>query len=214
MRRTLQKAFSLLEVMVALGILSVALFVLIDGQATAVLMTLEASKITVATTLAQEKMSECVLILESEGFQESDINEEGDFEDGIFSEFKAGGLDGTFDDANSEEYEDYHWAYTIRKVDLNLSGDIASMAAGFAGSGMAGDDAQAATQEQGQQMDLNDMGISNDMLTDQISPFIREIRVIVWWGDKDFDEEKSDDWVEIVTHVVNPTGQVVPAAAQ
>ena len=53
-----------------------------------------------------------------------------------------------------------------------------------------------------------------DMLTDQISPFIREIRVIVWWGDTDFDEEKSDDWVEIVTHVVNPTGQVVPAAAQ
>ncbi|MED5372752.1 MAG: prepilin-type N-terminal cleavage/methylation domain-containing protein [Myxococcota bacterium] len=214
MRRLARSAFSLLEVMVALGILSVALFVLIEGQASAVLMTQEASKISVATALAQEKMSECVLLLESEGFQEQDINEEGDFEDGIFSEFQAGGLDGTFDEVNEETYADYHWAYTIREVQIGLSGDIASMASSFAGSGMAGEEVQEASQTQDAQMDLGDLGVSDDMLTEQLSPFVREIRVLVWWGSEDIDVEEDDDWVELVTHVVNPSGNVVSGTQQ
>ena len=47
--------FTLLEVIIALGILAGALVVLVDNQAIAVLATQEADRLTLATNLAQEK---------------------------------------------------------------------------------------------------------------------------------------------------------------
>ena len=80
----MRRGFSLLEVVVALGILAVSLFVLVQSQGTAALMTTEAEDMPVATYLAKEKMSQVVLIVESEGFQEQELTEEGDFEPGVY----------------------------------------------------------------------------------------------------------------------------------
>ena len=211
-----KKAFSLLEVMVALAILSVSLFVLVNSQTTAYIMTLESAKMTTATMLAKEKMSQCILLVESEGFQEQDLEEEGDFENGLFGDFESGGLDGQWEGLNEETFEDYQWVYTVRAVELNLDGDIAGMADQLSGSGYWGEEAEEKTEARGEDQTpgLEDMGVSQDMLSDYLSPYIREIRVVVWWGPKDFDEAVEDgDAVELVTHVVNPSGQVVPAAA-
>jgi prepilin-type N-terminal cleavage/methylation domain-containing protein len=216
MRSLARRAFTLLEVLIALGILSVSLFVLIDSQATSVIMTIEAEHMVQGTMLCEEKMSQVLLRLESEGFTDSDITEEGDFSNGIFGDFEAGGMDGDFEELNTEEYEDFQWAYTIREVSLDLSGDMASMMGDLTGSGYFGDDTESMeAQQDDQSMGLDDLGVSQDMITDLLSPYIREVRVIVWWGIDDPEEaEERGDIVELVTHVVNPTGTVVPGADQ
>lgn len=216
MRSPTNRGFSLLEVMVALAILSVSLFVLVNSQTTAYIMTLESAKMTTATMLAKEKMSQAILMVESEGFQEQDIEEDGDFADGLFGDFESGGLDGQWDGLNEQTFEGYQWAYTVRAVDLNLDGDVAGMADQLSGSGYWGEESEEKVEARGEDQTpgLDDLGVSQDMLSDYLSPYIREIRVVVWWGPKDMDEAEEDgDVVELVTHVVNPSGQVVPAGA-
>ncbi|HJN73065.1 MAG TPA: prepilin-type N-terminal cleavage/methylation domain-containing protein [Myxococcota bacterium] len=207
----MRRGFSLLEVMVALAILAGSLFVLVNSQTTAYIMTLESQKMTTATMLAKEKMSQTLLLVESEGFQEGTIEEEGDFEEGIFGGFTAGGLDGQWGDVNTMSFEGYYWAYTVREVELTLDGDMASMADSLSGSGYWGEqeETSSAPEEEDQGMGLDDLGVSQDMLSDYLSPYIREVRVIVWWGGEDY--EDTGDYIELVTHIVNPTGQVVPA---
>ncbi|MCP4808414.1 MAG: prepilin-type N-terminal cleavage/methylation domain-containing protein [Proteobacteria bacterium] len=209
------RGFSLLEVMVALAILSVSLFVLVNSQTTAYIMTLESQKMTTATMLAKEKMSQAILMVESEGFQEQDIEEEGDFAEGVFGEFESGGLDGQWEGLNDQTFEDFKFAYTVRAVELNLDGDVGGMADQLSGSGYWGEEAEEKVEARGEDQTpgLEDMGVSQDMLSDYLSPYIREIRVVVWWGPKDLDDAEEDgDIIELVTHVVNPSGQVVPAA--
>lgn len=204
-RRVANAGFSILEVVVALGILALALVVLVESQATAVVMTVEAERIMVATMLAEQKMSEVVLLLESEGFQEADVNEEGDFSKGVFGEFLPGAMDGKFGDINEDAFEDYHWAFTIRQIDLSLAGDMGQMADDLQGSGLGPPTSDTTPQVTDQRTDMTDMGISPDMIADYLNPYIREVRVLVWWGDN----EEELDQIEIVTHVVNPSGQLV-----
>ncbi len=192
--RTLRRrAFTLLEVVIALGILVVSLVVLVDAQTTAVFMTAEAERIITANMLAREKMSEVQMLIELEGFSDRDIEEEGDFAD-----FELEGLDLEFD----ESFEDYHWAYTMRKIELNLMGDLAGMASDLMGSGYAGEAGQEADFTGAP--DLTDMGVQPDMITDMLGAYIREVRVVVWWGEN----EDETDQVEIVSHVINPSGMV------
>jgi prepilin-type N-terminal cleavage/methylation domain-containing protein len=189
-----RRGFTLLEVVIALAILAVSLMVLVDSQATAVLMTVDAEKTLTGTYLAQEKMSEALLRLESEGFREGDIDEEGDFED-------LGGEDSDVGLA----FSDYRWAYTIREVDLQV-GDLSEMADTLGGmSGEQGD-------TDPQQRDLSDVGFQPDMLSEMLRPYIREIRVLVWWGKEDPDmDEGCEDCIELVTHIINPSGTIIPS---
>ena len=51
------------------------------------------------------------------------------------------------------------------------------------------------------------MGVQPDMITDMLRPYIREVRVMVWWGAEAPDPDKPcEDCVELVTHVCNPSG--------
>ena len=194
----------------ALGILAVSLFVLVQSQGTAALMTREAEDMTVATYLAREKMSQVVLMVESEGFQEQEIAEEGDFEQGVYGGWKTGAMDGEFYEISTDDrFEKYRWAYTVREVELQIDGDMAGMADQLSGSGYFGDEATESMDQQDAQMDLSDVGVSGDMITQALSPYIREARVLVWWGEN----EDETDQIELTMHIVNPSGQVVPAAA-
>lgn len=208
MIRSLRRGFSILEVIVALGILAMALVVLVESQATAVLMTHESEDIMTATLLAKEKLNQVVLQVESEGFQEQDIEEEGDFARGIFGDFMAGAFDGNFEELNSDQFANYRWAFTVRKIDFSLGGDLEGMADTLQGAGLGPQDELQKEQmdQNDQQMDLGDVGVSSDMITDYLSPYIREVRVLVWWGDN----KDEEDQVEIVTHLINPSGQIAP----
>lgn len=208
MRADLRRGFSILEVVVALGILAMALVVLVESQATAVLMTHESEQIMTATLLAKEKLNQVVLQVESEGFQEQDIEEEGDFSRGIFGDFMAGSFDGNFGELNADQFADYKWAFTVRKIDFSLGSDLEGMADTLQGAGLGPQDEQLREQQDANQpeMNLGDLGVSSDMITDYLSPYIREVRVLVWWGEN----EEEEDQVEIVTHLINPSGQIAP----
>ncbi len=193
-----RRAFTLLEVVIAIGILSVTLLVLVESQSSAVFMTVDGRKVSTATMLADEKMQEVILTLEREGWTSQDIEEEGDFDDYGNEEFRG-------EDANIEaDLEGYKWAYTVRRIEMNIPTDLSGTADQLAEGGGLG----AQAQEDG----LGDMGLdmsmipgfSPDMLMDQLSGFMREVRVRVWWGEN----EEGEDQVELVHHVINPTGVV------
>lgn len=202
---TRRAGFTLLEVVIALAILAVSLFVLVDSQATAVLMTMDANKTLTGTYLAQEKMAEALLRVEYEGFREGDIDEEGDFSE--IGEDDALGSDADL----GEDFEDYKWAYTIREVDLQL-GDITSAADELQSAGFGAQTEEG--QQQTEQQDLTDLGFQPDMMSEMLKPYIREVRVLVWWGNDEPDlEEGCDACIELVTHVINPSGQIVPGSS-
>ncbi len=209
-----RRGFTLLEIMIAVAILAGALTVLVHAQATAVLMTTETEKLLIATMLAKEKMAEVQLMMESDGFGEQDIEEEGDFDD--FGDME--GLDLNLD--VDDEYEGFQWAYTVRQIELDLGGDFTGMAEDLAGQGYWGDqdyDQQGSTSSsssggrdaESQQPGLDDMGVSSDMITELLGGYIREVRVLVWWGEN----EDELDQVEITSHVINSSALTLLSAA-
>ena len=190
--------FTLLEVVIALGILAVSVMILVETQAGALYMSTDADRLSTATMLAEEKMMEAQLTLERDGWSTSDIEEEGDFDRFGDEDFRGDALSVDLED----QFEDFRWAYTIRKIDLNIPTDIGGAAGSLADGGYFGD---RDTEDMQNQPDLTDLGISPDMITEYLGDYIREVRVLVWWGDN----EDEVDQVELVTHVINPTGAVV-----
>jgi prepilin-type N-terminal cleavage/methylation domain-containing protein len=199
------RAFTLLEVVIALSILAVGMMVLLQTQATAVVMTNEADKVRIGTLLAQEKMAECQLYVEQNGFSSDDINEEGDFGDYGAEDFRAdvGDID------LAAALEGYQWAYTIRQITLTMPDDLTGTATDLLDQGYLGEDVAVPETTDDESLDLSDMGLSSDMVTDQLSNYIREVRVFVWWSDEQDEEGNYIDSVELVTHVINPSGFVI-----
>jgi prepilin-type N-terminal cleavage/methylation domain-containing protein len=211
LKRTPSKGFTLLEVTIALALLVMALGILLQSQTSAVIMTVDAEKIRIATQLAEEKMSEAQIHLEVEGWTTADIDENGDFSDLGEEEFRG---TGNRSDAG-DDLDDYYWAYTVRRIEISIPSDLGGMTEDLMGSGYFGD--QPNNEDvQNNQMDLGDLGISPDMISDYLSDYIREVRVMVWWGDREppkVDKEGNlpDNQVELLTHVINPTGVVSTA---
>lgn len=195
-----RSAFTLLEVVVALVILTMSLFVLVNAQASSVFMTTDSQRTLTATWLAQQKMTEALLRVEADGVQETDIEEDGDFE-----EFGGDGDFGENVDFGGE-FDEFQWAYTIRAVDIKL-GDVAGEGGALQDAGLG--PSQEQQQSSGAEgKDLSDMGIQPDMIGELLKPYIREVRVLIWWGEEPGDGEECEDCVELVTHVANPTGEI------
>jgi prepilin-type N-terminal cleavage/methylation domain-containing protein len=197
-----RRGFSLLEVMVALAILIGSVALLVESQSAAAIMTFEAERFITATDLAVSKMAEARLLVESEGFQVSDIEENGDFSD---YGGDARGLD--FDD----QLDGYHWEYSIMEIDLALAGDVAGMMSELDGSGMMGgtEDSDMAAMGGGDAMSqFAAIGMSGEALTEMLAPYFREVRVRVWWGDSADESEEDGKEVVLTGHVINPTGIV------
>ena len=119
-----RRGFSLLEVMIALAILTTSIVILVETQSTAAWATREAEKVVTGTDLARYKMSEALLRVEADGFTDGEIFESGDFRD-------LG--DEVLNLQMGEALEDFHWEYAVQEIDIQLAGDIAAMASEFAG---------------------------------------------------------------------------------
>lgn len=198
-----RRAFSLLEVMVSLAILTVSLLILLETQTAAVKATRESERILLATNLAQDKMAEVLLVVEEDGFTDQDKCEQGDFDD-----FGDDALDVELGDSLKR----YHFEWCAFEIDLQLAGDIAGMAEGLAGSGALGgsplpEGASGGGMPGG--MDLSAFGLSPDMISEMLGRYIREVRVRVWWGEDSRTAEENGDEIVLVTHVINPTGAVM-----
>lgn len=195
----MRRAFTLLEVIIALAILAVGLTVLVSSQATSVLMTTETDNMRLGTLLAQEKMNEALLRIEAEGWGSQDIDEEGDFSNFGDEDFR-GDQSGDMDLADA--LEDFHWAYTIREIEMELP-DLGGAVDTLGGSGYF---PNAAEQNATPSLDESMVSsfLSPDMIATQLSPFLREVRVRVWWGDN----KDETDQVELLTHAINPRGKL------
>ncbi|MDO8493757.1 MAG: prepilin-type N-terminal cleavage/methylation domain-containing protein [Deltaproteobacteria bacterium] len=97
------RGFSLLEVMVAVAILSISFMALINFQSQTTFRIVRAENITKATFLAREKMADQILNLEKEMQQQrvfpEDREENGQFE---------------------EPYERFSWEWRVRKVEIPM----------------------------------------------------------------------------------------------
>lgn len=192
-----RRGFTLMEVMLAIAILVMSLAILVRSQATAALMTEEAEKIIVATQLAQEKLAEVQFVVENEGFQDQDIYEEGEFDDfgdeAVDVEFKA--------------LEEFHYEYLVTEIDLtdmgDLVGNMQSMLGGAAGAGADGGQAAAAAGA------APALPFSPELIGEMLNPFIREVKVRVWWGEESEEAEELGNEVLITTHMVNPHGNML-----
>jgi prepilin-type N-terminal cleavage/methylation domain-containing protein len=198
--------FTLLEVMIALAILTSGLMVLVDSQAYSVLMTHETDRLLVATMLAGEKMGELQLLTEKQGFSDQDIEESGDFSDfgaeGLLEDFQMPDLEVDLEGSLA----DYKWAFTLREVDISFP-DMGGAGEQLASSGYWGETSDEISSSSDESSPgLADMGIDSDVITEMLSPYFREVRVRVWWGSN----EDELDQVELVSHVINPSGTIIP----
>ncbi len=205
-----RSGFTLLEVMVALSILVVSLVILIETQSTAAYATREAERVVTATDLARAIMTEAALRVETEGFSgDGEIFEKGDFDD-------LG--DEALTIEMGDELEDYHWEYAVQEIDVALAGDIAGMAQGLTGGEVGGEDNPLDMEQLGSAIPGGAGGLgallSPDMLSQMLTPYIRELRVRVWWGRDSESADEEGRQVVIVTHVINPSGDISQIGAE
>ena len=190
--RRSRRGYNLLEVMFASVILLVTLATVARIQVNALRNSSEAERTVVGTLLAQEKMAEVKLLIEAEGLVSDDVHERGDF-------------DGYGDEADLEfgdDLDDFQWEYEVVEVDFAISGDLFAMMGGMDDSSGDGSGDPATMAETA----MSAMGITDDLITETLGQFIREVRVRVYWGDDVEDSEKTGRIAEIVTHVISPKG--------
>jgi len=196
--RRLRKGFSLLEVIIASAILVMTLAVVTKIQYQAMLYSQRASALTLGTQLAQEKLAEVQILIETEGIGTADITERGDFR-------------GFGEDAGLEfgrSLDDYRWEYHVEEIDMALSGDVMGMMGGMLGgeddNGASAAAGSAGGQQAGAEM-LNQFGLGPDQMSEQLGQFVRRVRVRVYWGEENKAEEEGQE-VILTTHIISPSG--------
>ncbi|MCB9674193.1 MAG: prepilin-type N-terminal cleavage/methylation domain-containing protein [Alphaproteobacteria bacterium] len=207
--RKTRRGFNLLEVMVALSILVVSLVILVETQSTAAFATREAERVVTATDLAEAVMAEAQMRVEMEGFSgDGEIFEKGDFDD-------LG--DEALNVEMGDELEDYHWEYAVQEINVALAGDIAQMAQGLSGGAVGGEGNPLDSEALGAAIPGGAGGLgallSPDMISQMLTPYIRELKVRVWWGDSSDKAEEDGTEVILVTHVINPSGDIANIGA-
>jgi general secretion pathway protein I len=207
-----RRGFTLLEVMVSLGILAIALTAIAGINAANYASSEYARNLTIATLLARSKMI--------------DVEEEM-WEDGSFpSDDKT--LDGSFE---KEGYPKMRWKASVRKIDVDvgqliggllggdaspeaLEGHVKDLIGGLSGAG-DGSDLPPGVADQVGGSDLANL-LKGDQLEvifkqvgDNLSEAIREIELEIEWGTKGRDLES----VSFVQYIVT-TGRInTPSAA-
>ncbi|MEE2829011.1 MAG: type II secretion system protein [Myxococcota bacterium] len=191
-----QKAFTLLECMIALLLVSTTLIIVVESQVMAVDALSQGQRRDLATTLARSLMTELEFQMEKEGFGTREVREQGNFNDDIY-----GGL-----------YDDYRWEYEVEMVEMELP-DFGELM-GLAGEGSS-ELAESAGVNTGGAAPSNDLsmlsslGLDLSFLTEQLGNVLREARVRVCYTEGQASSgEALEDCIEIISHLVNPTGQV------
>ena len=224
LRRERQRGATLLEVMVALGIIATAYVALLGTQSASVRLSTYGKQVTVASFLAQAKMEEWEQKLEKDGFPDMDKQEDDNFEE--------------------LGYPSFRWQLEIKKVELPVGAAFEQLLSSFGGgaegeggaASMLGQLGGADSPLSGQlgQLTQGKLGgaggaagmaglLNPDMLrgsieslTTMLEESIREVTLTVSWG-----EGGEDEQLAVTTHLVRVprapsaagTGQMAPAGA-
>jgi general secretion pathway protein I len=184
------RGFTLLEVMVALAILSMGLMALSDVTGGALRNHVRASQLDVATLLARGKMAALEERFERKGFRDFDETEEGTFE--------------------TEGHAEVRWGLQVirPKVELGPERILALLTGGAGGSGQSveallGQLAPAPKAGEPQTVTPGSAAIAAALqaqlttLGEQIKKGVREVRLTVTWP-----EGKRRSSFTVVTHMV------------
>jgi prepilin-type N-terminal cleavage/methylation domain-containing protein len=186
--RAIARAFTLLEVMVAIAVLAVGVVVLLQSQARSILMAQQARTLTVATMLARGKLLDCEADLMKKGFSIGDYKEMGRFDD--------------------EKYPQFLWECHAYKPDLPMP-DAADFAEAPSASAMGtgSDPMSGMPADPSGGMAMGMMGPVLGQISQVVGESIRELAVIVRW-------QEGIMWESLIvtTHVVDTNG--VNAIAQ
>lgn len=197
----MRRGFTLLECMVALLLLATASIILVQSQRQAIQMGEDAQRTDTASMLARDLMTDLEIRIEKEGFGELEVKENGTFTDERF-----GG-----------RFEEYRWAWEVERVDLeipNLSALMDMLGTAQEDSGLSGSVSDAASQADPAAI-LDAVGVDFELVSEELSKFLREARVRVCWSAGEDDEgQEAEECVELITHLVNPTGQVLTQEEQ
>lgn len=187
MRRSLSRGFTLLEVMVSLGILGIALLAVGDINGGAMRMHAYGKKLTTATQLARGKMLDIQQQLRKDGL--SDFSKE---------------YHGTFEPEGEPEFK---WRALVIKPEFDVD---PQQILGLASAGMGLDGAaNAAANPLAAGGALNGlMDTQLKAMTEIVKQSVREVKLTVSW--KSLGEEESIDLVE---HLVTLPNAMQNAAA-
>jgi len=165
--------FSLMEVMVAIGILAISLVALLDVQGGSINLASRTKGITVATLLARSKMVDIEKDLFKEGFSEFTEEMEGDFSD--------------------EGWPDYRWSASLTKVKIPMpAGGI-----GDTGTDDGSGTGTGTSSTTGSNPYAGMMSGYTSFITDMISNALRECILTISWGDG-----RDDQTFTVSTHFV------------
>lgn len=179
--------FTLLEVMVAVALLSLGLVVLLQVQARSIQLAQQARNLSVATGLARAKLYDCEQDLRKKGFSIGDYNEEGRFEEAGFDNF--------------------FWECHGYKPELPVP-DATDIASGLTsgGGGALGDSSNGSMSALAGAGDAAGIGAGMiapvfSQMAQVVGEAIRELVVIVRWR-----EGETWEQLQVTTHLVDKTG--------
>ncbi len=178
----MKKGFTLLEIMIAMAILSISLLALYTSMGNSLRISGQAETTNEATQLARQKMSEIIMSLDE------------DIARGAFPEEKeeSGGFE--------KPFEKYKWSYVIKKVEIPVLQPPSDQSEATIGDSTDPAD-PAAPKDSSEQKTTP--GLENaaanmaQMVTKKISESIRELELKISWGDSEEDGEN----VTITTHL-------------
>lgn len=184
------RGFTLLEVLIALAILSVALLVLMRVMDQAALVSRYQDQQVMAANLARRMMVDVELQLEKDGFGIDDKEECG-----TFAELLSDEVDG----APAEVIAGYEYCWTLKKVELPLPMDMLG-----GGGDDGGEDPGGISVERGQAQNpfANGLpgGISPEAAAEQLGKAVRQLKLTVKWKTGEIPQELT-----VTTHLVNMT---------
>lgn len=170
------KGFTLVEIMIALAILSAGLLSIYVAQGNSLRASGNAERIQVAAMLARQIMTEKLLEVEK-GLVKGSFPEDKEQDSGEFD----------------PPFDQYRWEYSVRKVEIPIGG-------GGGGGGAAGEGEGAAEGGgQGQEANQAPESAQNSvaqMVSKKLADTIREINVKIVW--EELGEEQS---IRVTTHV-------------
>jgi len=161
MRRHKAQGFSLLEVVIALAIMSLSLVVLLQAQGQALASAIRSKDLTIATVLARGKMIDIEQKLFHDGFVMNDVEDDGDFAD--------------------EGFADIKWKSRISEVELDLS-TLQGLCGAVGGQG--GQNPQKEEQARTDcESTMASIGSLLGGLTEEVARSIRAVELEVVWAD-------------------------------
>ncbi|MDP1827333.1 MAG: prepilin-type N-terminal cleavage/methylation domain-containing protein [Archangium sp.] len=204
------RAFTLLEVVVAMSILAVSLVAVLDINASAVYSHVYAKKLTVATLLARSKMTDLEQKLYDEPLTADDEEDAGDFSAEGWPGFKwrAKVIVPKTNGLSPEQLFGALFNMPMGDGKDGAGGMLGSLFGGGAASGGVGAGAAAAAAQGGPGGAGGLMGALGPMagmaqqqftqMVDQLQKSVREVHLTVTWK-----EGKLTESIDLVTHVVS-----------